>query len=98
MLERNKFELLLWIRGKLNNSFFMENTLEQERNCYFTQMNEIEKKSVLLLLKTFLKERTSKKNSLILKNTIRKLMRRWQKIESGNYIIKGEMENLSSKW
>lgn len=75
----------------------MENTLEQEWNSYFTQMNEIEKKSVLLLLKTFLKERSVKKNSFDIEEYNKEIDEALAEVESGNYITQDEMENLSSK-
>lgn len=40
----------------------MANVLEQEWHNYFTKLNEMERKSVVLMLKTFLQQRDENTN------------------------------------
>lgn len=64
----------------------MANVLDKEMFNYFTRLNEAEKKSVLQMLKTFLKGRKEKDEHISIEQYNRELEEADAEIESGNYV------------
>ena len=76
----------------------MQDVLDQKLQNYFVQLNETEKKSVLLLLKTFLAARTKPDTPISLERYNNEIDEALAESESGNYITQAEMEQHAAKW
>lgn len=76
----------------------MANVLEQEWNSYFKQLNEVERKSVLLMLKTFLQRRNKENDRINLEQYNKEIDEALAEVENGNYISQDEMEKRAAKW
>jgi hypothetical protein len=76
----------------------MENVLEQEWQRYFVQLNEVEKKSVLLMLKTFLQGRSEDTDRISIEQYNREIDEALAEAEAGHFITQDEMEKRSAKW
>jgi hypothetical protein len=76
----------------------MINTLEKEWQSFFVQLNEAEKKSVLLMLKVFLKSRKQGAGGSSIDQYNKEIDEALSEVEDGNYISQDEMENLAGKW
>lgn len=76
----------------------MENVLDQKLYSYFTQLNDAEKKSVLLMLKTFLAGRTKANDPVSIEQYNREIDEALEEVEAGNYITQEEMEKQAAKW
>lgn len=77
---------------------YMANALEQEWNNYFVQLNELEKKSVLLMLKTFLQRRNEDTDRISMEQYNKEIDEALTEVEAGNYITQDEMEKRAAKW
>lgn len=73
----------------------MTTVIDKELNRYLIQLSDAEKKSVLLMLKTFLRERT---NSISVDQYNLEIDEALAEAASGNSISQEEMEKLASKW
>ena len=80
---------------KLNT---MANLLEQEWHSYFEQLNEQERKSVLLMLKTFLLGRHKNEGRISLEQYNVEVDEALAEAVAGNYITQEEMEKRATKW
>jgi hypothetical protein len=76
----------------------MESTIDQELNRFITQLSEPEKKSVLLMLKTFLQERQQSAQRISLEEYNREIDEAIAAFEAGNFISQEEMEKRAAKW
>jgi hypothetical protein len=76
----------------------MENILEKEWYSYFAQLNDAEKKSVLLMLKTFLQRRNEDVVSTSIEQYNNEIDEALAEEASGNYITQDEMEKRAAKW
>jgi len=77
----------------------MSYTLEKEWSGYFEQLNEAEKKSVISLIKTFLKRQNAKADgSITIEQYNEEIDESLEEAASGNYITQEEMEKKASKW
>jgi predicted transcriptional regulator len=76
----------------------MANTLDKELNEYITQLNEAEKKSVLLMLKTFLSGRQASPERISLEDYNKEIDEALAEAEAGDYITQEEMEKRAAKW
>lgn len=76
----------------------MSNVLEQEWNSYFVRLNEVEKKSVLLMLKTLLQRRNSDIDRISIEDYNKEIDEALAEAEAGNYITQEQMEKKASKW
>ena len=76
----------------------MENVSDQKLYSYFTQLNEAEKKSVLLMLKTFLASRTGIADSISIEQYNKEIDEALEEVEEGNYITQDDMEKKAAKW
>lgn len=79
----------------MNNT---NNVTENQWQSYFTQLTEIEKKSVLLMLKAFLRERNEGDHQINIEQYNEEIDQALVEIEKGEYISQEEMEKLASKW
>lgn len=77
----------------------MENILEEELHSYFLQLNDAEKKSVLLMLKTFLSGRSNQGiGNTNLEQYNQEIDEALAQVGEGKYISQAEMEKQADKW
>ncbi len=76
----------------------MATILDEKLQSYFVQLNEAEKKSVLLMLKTFLAGRSKTGESISIEQYNKEIDEALAEAEAGNYITQEEMEKQASKW
>ena len=76
----------------------MANVSEQEWHDYFLQLNEMEKKSVVLMLKAFLQQRNQDTDRISLEQYNKEIDEALAEVEAGNYITQDEMEKRAAKW
>jgi hypothetical protein len=76
----------------------MESAIDRELNRFITQLSELEKKSVLLMLKTFLQERQQSYQRVSLETYNQEIDDAIAAFEAGDYISQEEMEKRASKW
>lgn len=76
----------------------MANVLEQEWQSYFVQLNDVERKSVLLLLKTFLQRRHEDEGRISIDQYNKEIDEALAEVAAGNYITQEEMEKKAAKW
>ncbi len=75
----------------------MANTTDKELAEYITQLNEAEKKSVLLMLKTFLSGRHTSSERISLEDYNKEIDEALAEAEAGDYITQEEMEKRAAK-
>ncbi len=76
----------------------MANVLEKEWHNYFVQLNETEKKSVLQMLKVFLKSRKENMERISIEQYNKELDEAEKQIESGCFITQEELEKEMKNW
>jgi hypothetical protein len=76
----------------------MENVLEKDWNNYFAQLNDAEKKSVLLMLKTFLKGRIEDAGRISIEQYNKEIDEALAEVEKGHFITQDEMEKQAGQW
>jgi predicted transcriptional regulator len=76
----------------------MANVLDQKLYSYFTQLNDAEKKSVLLMLKTFLAGRARTYEPMSIEQYNKEIDEALAEVEAGNYLTQEEMEKQAAKW
>lgn len=76
----------------------MASVTEQQWNSYFMQLNDVEKKSILLMLKAFLRSRSEKDEQISIEQYNKEIDEAIAEMEAGNYINQDEMEKLAAKW
>ncbi len=76
----------------------MADVLDKELSSYFMQLNEAEKKSVLLMLKTFLKGRNENMQRISIEQYNKEIDEALAEVEAGNYITQKEMERKAANW
>lgn len=76
----------------------MKNVLDRELNICLQQLNEAEKKSVLLMLKTFLKGRSDETDRISIEQYNREIDEALAEVETGDFISQEEMEKKTAKW
>ncbi|MEO7309871.1 MAG: hypothetical protein ABIX01_05715 [Chitinophagaceae bacterium] len=74
------------------------NILDQQLQDYFSMLNESEKKSVLLLLKTFLSSRREVSGRISIDQYNIEIAEALAQESVGNYITQDEMERRAAKW
>jgi predicted transcriptional regulator len=77
---------------------YMANVLDQKLYDYFELLNEAEKKSVLLLLKTFLAARSGTAESVSIEQYNKEIDEALAEVDAGNFITQEEMEKQAAKW
>lgn len=76
----------------------MANGIDKELGSYLKQLNEAEKKSVLLMLKTFLKGRSEDTVRISIEQYNREIDEALAEAEAGDFITQEEMEKKAAKW
>ncbi len=76
----------------------MANVLDQKLYSCFTQLNEAEKKSLLLMLKTFLAGRAKSNEPVSIEQYNKEIDEALAEVEAGNYLTQEEMEKQAAKW
>ncbi|HEX6428555.1 MAG TPA: hypothetical protein VF008_12750 [Niastella sp.] len=76
----------------------MASTLEKELFSYILQLDEAEKKSVLQMLKTFLKGRKKDASNINIGQYNREIDEAIARVESGDYFTQDEVEKMSKDW
>ena len=76
----------------------MTNALDKKLYSYFTQLNDAEKKSVLLMLKTFLAGRTKTYEPINIEQYNKEIDEALAEGTAGSYITQEEMEKQAAKW
>jgi hypothetical protein len=77
----------------------MANALDKELGSYLKQLNEVEKKSVLLMLKTFLLGRNQVSAGRIsIEQYNKEIDEALAQVAEGDYITQEEMEKRAAKW
>ena len=77
----------------------MATALDKELGSYLKQLNEAEKKSVLLMLKTFLQGRNQRSAGRIsIEQYNKEIDEALAQVAEGDYITQDEMENRAAKW
>ena len=76
----------------------MAKALDQEMYNYFMQLNEAEKKSVIQMLKTFLKGRGEKAERISIEKYNNELNEAEAEYEKGDYITHEELRKEIKKW
>ena len=76
----------------------MANTIDKEMAAYFMQLNDAEKKSVVQMLKTFLKARKTKPEPINLEQYNQELREAEAEYERGEYSSHEEFVKKVKKW
>lgn len=76
----------------------MANTLEKELFGYILQLDEAEKKSVLQMLKTFLKSRNKKVSRISIEQYNKEIDDAIARVEAGEFYTQEEVEKMSKEW
>jgi hypothetical protein len=76
----------------------MANTLEKELFGYILQLDEAEKKSVLQMLKAFLKNRGKKASHIDISQYNKEIDEAIARVEAGDYFTQDEVEKMSKDW
>jgi hypothetical protein len=76
----------------------MDNAMEKELFRYFTRLTDAEKKSVLQMLKTFVKGRTRKGSRISVEQYNKELEEAEAEFEKGEYISNEELLKQVKKW
>lgn len=76
----------------------MASTIEQKLYKYFMQLSEAEKKSVLQLLKTFVKGRHVFPERIPIEQYNRELEASEKEIEAGHFTTQEDLEKEIEKW
>jgi predicted transcriptional regulator len=76
----------------------MAKTLERELLQYILQLDEAEKKSVLQMLKTFLKGRKKKLPRISIEQYNKEIDEAIAQVEAGEYYTHEEVERMAKNW
>jgi hypothetical protein len=76
----------------------MAKALEQELFQYILQLDEAEKKSVLQMLKTFVKGREVNVPRITIEQYNREIDEAIARVESGEFYTQEEVERMAKKW
>ena len=76
----------------------MAKALEQELFQYFLQLDEAEKKSVLQMLKTFVKGREVKISRVTIEQYNKEIDEAIARVESGEFYTHEEAERMAKEW
>lgn len=76
----------------------MAKALDQELVYYMFQLDEAEKKSVLQMLKTFVKGREKNTDRITIEQYNKEVDEAIARIESGEFFTHEEVEKMSKNW
>jgi hypothetical protein len=92
------FDKLLKISKFVSKDKYMSKALEQELFQYILQLDEAEKKSVLQMLKTFVKGREAKAKRISIEEYNNELREAEAEYEKGEYTSHDEFVKQIKKW
>ncbi len=76
----------------------MASALEKEMHNYFTQLNEAEKKSVIQMLKTFLKGRKENPGRISIEQYNKEIDEAMEEVKKGEVYTQEEVIKMSKGW
>lgn len=76
----------------------MANVLEKEWHSYFLQLNETEKKSVLQMLKTFLKSRKENSERISIGDYNKEIDEAMEEVKRGKVHTHEEVVKMAKSW
>jgi hypothetical protein len=76
----------------------MAKAMEQELFQYFLQLDEEEKKSVLQMLKTFVKGREKKTTRITIKQYKKEIDEAIARVEAGEFYDHDQVERMAKEW
>ena len=85
-------------KGKFVKTVNMANAIDREMYAYFMQLNDAEKKSVVELLKTFMKGRKNQPNHITIEQYNKELDDAMERVERGEYTTFEDLEKEMQSW
>ena len=82
----------------VEQGLIMANALERELLQYILRLDEAEKKSVLQMLKTFLKGREEEPRRISIEQYNREIDEAIARVEAGDYYTQAEVEQMAKDW
>ena len=76
----------------------MANVLDKEMFNYFTQLNEAEKKSVVQMLKTFLKGRKGNPGRISIEQYNKEIDEAMEEVKKGDVYTHEEVVKMAKRW
>ncbi len=76
----------------------MANVLDKEMFNYFTRLNEAEKKSVVQMLKTFLKDREQNPRRISIEQYNKELDEAMEEIKNGEVYTHEQVVKMAKNW
>jgi hypothetical protein len=76
----------------------MANTIDREMFTYFMQLNDAEKKSVVEMLKTFIKSRKDKPERITIEQYNKEIDEAMERVGKGEYTTFGDLEKEMQSW
>jgi len=76
----------------------MANVLDKEMFNYFTRLNEAEKKSIVQMLKTFLKDREPTPRRISIEQYNKELDEAMEEIKNGEVYTHEEVVKMAKRW
>jgi predicted transcriptional regulator len=76
----------------------MAQAVEQEMQKYFTQLNEEEKKSVVQMIKTFLRGRNPHSSAISIEQYNNEIDEAMSNAEAGNFTTHEDLEQEMKEW
>lgn len=76
----------------------MANAIDREMYAYFMQLNDAEKKSVVELLKIFMKRRLDQPSHMTLEQYNKELDEAMERVEQGEYTTFEDLEKEMKSW
>ena len=76
----------------------MANAIDREMYAYFMQLNDAEKKSVVELLKTFMKGRKNQPKDITIDQYNKELDEAMERVQQGEYTTFEDLEKEMKTW
>lgn len=76
----------------------MANAIDREMYAYFMQLNDAEKKSVVELLKTFMRGRKTQPSDMTIEQYNKELDEAIERVERGEYTTFEDLEKEMQSW
>ncbi|HTI92490.1 MAG TPA: hypothetical protein VL727_17970 [Puia sp.] len=76
----------------------MANAIDREMYAYFTQLNDAEKKSVVELLKTFMKSRRNQSDQTTIEQYNKEIDEAMERVSKGEYTTFEDLEKEMKAW
>ena len=76
----------------------MANAIDREMFNYFTQLNDVEKKSVVELLKAFIQGRNEKSSRITIEEYNKEIDEAMERVKKGEYTTFEDLEKEMRSW